>query len=153
MKIPKFVLNKSNFDNYLYCDPYTKCFLELTGLRKVHILSTAPTTIVQAIESNNTTLKTFIDLCKWKKCSVWIIKDYLCYPIGNHPPTHVVVNNTLIPWDGQPYENYYHVTKPLYALSHYKLDELKSIAKQMHIPVAKTKKEIYSDIQTIIKID
>jgi hypothetical protein len=152
MKVPKFVLNKSNFDNYLYCDPYTNSFLEVTGLRKINILITAPTSIVHAIESNTTTLKTLIDLCKWKKCNVWIIKDHICYPIGNDPPTHIVENNTVLRWDGQPYENHYHVTRPLYALSHYKLDELRAIAKQLHIPVSKTKKQIYSDIQTIINV-
>ena len=153
MKVTKFVLNKSNFDNYLYCDPYTKSFLELSGLRKINILNSAPTSIVHTIESNKTTLKTLIDLCKWKKCNVWIIKDHMCYPIGNHPPTHIFENNTVLPWEGQIYADHYHITKPLYALSHYKLDELKSIANQLHIPVSKTKKQIYSDIQTIIKID
>ena len=153
MKVPKFVLNKSNFDNYLYCDPYTTLFLQLTGLRKIHILHCAPTSIIHAIEANTTTLKTLIDLCKWKKCNVWIIKEHTCYPIGNHPPSHIIENNNVIQWEGQTYETYYHVTKPLYALSHYKLDELKTIAKQLQISVSKTKKEIYSDIQTIIKID
>lgn len=153
MKISKFVLNKSNFDNYKSCDPYTKCFLEITGLRKINILTVAPKSIVHTIETNTTTLKTFIELCRWKKCNIWIIKDYLCYPMGTHPPTHVVENNTVIPWEGQLYENHYHLSKPLYALSYYKLDELKMIAAQLHIPVSKTKKQIYSDIQTIIKID
>ena len=152
MKVTKFVLNKSNFDNYMYCDPYTKCFLEITGLRKINILNIAPTSIVQSIETNETTLKTLMDLCKWKKCNVWIIKDHICYPIGNDPPTHIVENNTVFPWEGQMYETHYHLTKPLYALSHYKLDELRAIAKQLHIPVSKTKKQIYSDIQTIINV-
>jgi hypothetical protein len=153
MKVSKFVLNKSNFDNYLHCDTYTKSFLELTGLRKVNVLICAPTSIVNAIETNTTTLKTLIELCKWKKCNVWVIKEHICYPVGSHPPTHIIENNRVIPWEGQTYETHYHVTKPLYALSHYKLDELKTMAKQLHIPVSKTKKEIYSDIQTIIKID
>jgi len=153
MKISKFVLNKSNFDNYKSCDPYTKCFLELTKLRKIHVLSDAPSSIVTAIETNTTTLKTLVDLCKWKKCNVWIIKNYICYPIGSNPPTHIIENNTVIPWEGQLYSNHYHVTQSLYALSHYKLDELRSIANKMHIHVSKTKKQIYNDIQTIIKID
>jgi hypothetical protein len=153
MKISKFVLNKSNFDNYKSCDSYTKCFLELTGLRKINILTVAPKSIVHAIESNTTTLKTLFDLCRWKKINIWIIKDYICYSIGSHPPTHIIENNSVIPWEGQTYETHYHANKPLYALSHYKLDELKAIARQLHIPVSKTKKQIYSDIQTIIKID
>lgn len=153
MKVPKFVLNKSNFDNYMYCDAYTKCFLEMTGLRKITILNSAPPSIVHVIETNTTTLKTLMELCKWKKCNVWIINDHVCYPIGNSPPTHIIENNTVISWEGQLYETHYHVTKPLYALSHYKLDELRAIANQLHIPVSKTKKQIYSDIQSIIKID
>jgi hypothetical protein len=153
MKISKFVLTKSNFDNYLYCDPYTKSFLEITGLRKINILNVAPKSIVHDIESNTTTIKTLIDLCKWKKCNVWIINDHVCYPVGAYPPTHIIESNVVKPWEGQLYTNHYHVTRPLYALSHYKLDELRAIAKQLHIPVSKTKKQIYSDIQTIIKID
>jgi hypothetical protein len=153
MKISKFVLTKSNFDNYLYCDPYTNSFLELTGLRKINILNRAPKSIVQRIESNTTTLKTLIDLCTWKKCNVWIIHEHICYPVGVYPPTHIIEKNNVIPWEGQLYADHYHVTKPLYALSHYKLDELRAIANQLHIPVSKTKKQIYSDIQTIIKID
>jgi hypothetical protein len=152
MKISKFVLNKSNFDNYKSCDSYTKCFLEITGLRKIHVLTNAPSYIVHAIETNTTNLKTLIDLCKWKKCNVWIIKDYICYPFGSNP-THIIENNTVIPWENQTYPNHYHATRPLYALSHYKLDELRSIAQQLHIPISKTKKQIYNDIQMIIKID
>ena len=152
MKISKFVLNKSNFDNYKSCDSYIKCFLEITGLRKIHVLTTAPRYIVHSIETNTPTIKTLIDLCKWKKCNVWIIKDYICYPIGNSP-SHIIENNTVLPWENQTYPNHYHVTRPLYALSHYKLDELRGIAQRLHIPVSKTKKQIYSDIQMIIKID
>lgn len=153
MKVSKFVLNKSNFENYFFCDPYTKCFLNITGMRKIHVMHLAPKCIVDAIESNKTSLKTLIDLCKWKKCNVWIIHNYICYPIGLSPPTHIIENNIIIPWEGQTYDTHYHVSHPLYALSHYKLDELRAIASQLHIPVSKTKKQIYSDIQTIIKID
>lgn len=153
MRIPKFVLNKSNFDNYKSCDLYTQLFLDLTEMRKIDVLTYAPTSIVQHIEHDTTTLKTLVDLCKWKKCNVWIIKDFVCYPIGYQTPTHIIENQKVVPYESQTYETHYHVKQPLYALSHYKLDELRTIAKQLHIPVSKTKKQIYSDIESIIKID
>ena len=153
MTISKFVLNKINFDNYKMCDPYTSCFMHMTGLTKIHILNHAPKSITTKIETNTTTLTTLIKLCKWKKCNVWILHNNVCHPIGNYPPTHIIDQCTVIPWNNQEYKEYYHTTKPLYALSHYKLDDLKTIAMKLKIPIAKTKKEIYSDIESFIKID
>jgi hypothetical protein len=153
MKVPKFVLNKTNFDNYKSCDLYTKLFLEVSGLRKIEVLNYAPTSIVQHIEQNATTLKTFVDLCKWKNYNVWVIQKTVCYHIGTDVPTHIIDNDKVIPWSGQEYSSHYHVTHPLYALSHYKLDDLKQIANKLNIPISKTKKQIYSDIESFIKID
>jgi hypothetical protein len=39
----------------------------------------------------------------------------------------------------------------MYAMSHYKVDELKLIATNLDIPISKTKKQLYTDI--ILKID
>ena len=153
MKISKFILNKINFDNYKLCDTHTQCFMNITSLTKINILKNAPKSITSIIESNNTTITTFIKLCKWKKCNVWVLHNNVCHPIGEYPPTHIVDNCTIIPWNNQEYKEYYHTVKPLYALSHYKLNDLKTIATQLNIPIAKTKKQIYSDIESFIKID
>jgi len=149
MKISKFVLNKINFDNYKLHNKFVDSFINLTSTTKIDILANAPRKIVQDIELNAVTLNTFIQLCKWKKCNIWVI-DRCVYPIGNYPPTHVIDNDQLIPWEGQLYDKYYHATHPLYALSHYKLKDLQDIANKLNIPVSKTKKQIYSDIQSNI---
>jgi hypothetical protein len=149
MKISKFVLNKINFENYKLRDKYLDCFMNLTSITKIDILANAPRSIVQDIESNTITLNTFIQLCKWKKCNVWVL-DKCVYPIGTYPPTHIIDNNEIIPWEGQEYLEYYHATHPLYALSHYKLKDLQDIASKLNIPISKTKKQIYSDIQSNI---
>ena len=148
MKISKFVLNKINFDNYKLRDPYLDCFINLTSTTKIDILANAPKTIVDDIEST-ITLNTFIRLCRWKKCNVWVV-DNCIYRIGSYPPTHIIDNHQIIPWEGQEYLEYYHVTHPLYALSHYKLKDLQDIAIKLTIQVSKTKKQIYSDIQSNI---
>jgi len=150
MRTSKFVLNKSNFDNCKSCDLYTQLFLEISGMRKIEVLTYAPTSIVQNIEHGTTTLKTLVDLCKWKKCNIWIIRKSVCYLIGVNPPSHIVDNEKIIPWADQDYSSLYHVSQPLYALSHYKLDDLKQIALKLNIPISKTKKQIYSDIESFI---
>ena len=149
MKISKLVLNKTNFDNYKLRDKYIECFMSITSIHKIDILANAPKKIVEDIESNTITLSTFIELCKWKKCNLWVI-DKCVYPIGSYPPTHIIDNYEIIPWEGQEYMEYYHATHPLYALSHYKLKDLQEIAIKLNIPVSKTKKQLYSDIQSNI---
>jgi hypothetical protein len=153
MTISKFVLNKINFDNYKLCDLYTSCFMQLVSMSKISILTHAPASIVSVIQSNNTTFKTLVDLCKWKRCNVWIIRNSICYHIGENPPTHIIDGSTILPWSGQEYISHYHVTQPLYALSHYKVEDLKQIAMKLNIPISKTKKQLYSDIESFIKID
>jgi hypothetical protein len=146
-----FVLNKINFDTYKSSDLYTSCFMKIVPIRKIQLLHESPYFISNDIQQNNVTMTTLFRLCKWKKCNVWIIINYICYHIGDFPPTHVIENNKVLNWNPDlSYSNHYHIIHPMYALSHYKVNELREIAYKLHISVEnKTKQQLYKNIQLI----
>jgi len=149
MNLSKFVLNKINFEFNKLHDPYIELFQQIVPIPKSSILHDSPYKIVCDLKTG-ITLRTFIQLCIWKKCNLWIIHNQICFHIGTFPPTHIV-DQTIIPWSNQPYSTHCHVVYPLHAVSHYKLDELKTIATQLKIPISKLKKQIYEDIIELIE--
>ena len=148
MNLSKFVLNKINFESNKLHHPYLDLFQQLVPIQKNSILHDAPHKIRKYI-SNEITLRTFIQLCIWKQCNIWIIHNNICFHIGSFPPTHII-DQTIQLWSNQ-LDTYQHVIYPMYAISHYKIEELKTIATNLDIPISKTKKQLYSDI--ILKID
>jgi hypothetical protein len=145
MNLSKFVLNKTNFDYYKTHDPVVDCFLQLSSCRKGQLLYSVPYVLAQDL-LHTTTISTLVQLCKHKKLNVWILHENQCIHVGTYPPTHVVDNLTLVKWTGQTYDTYYHNILPLYALSHYKKEELCKLAKMLNIPISKTKIQLYNDI-------
>jgi len=148
MNLSKFVLNKINFESTKLNHSYLDLFQQLVPIKKNSIVHDSTYKIRKDI--NNITLKTFIQLCIWKKCNLWIIHNHICFHIGTFPPTHIV-DQTILPWSNQLYDMYQHVVYPMYAISHYKVEELKIIATNLDIPISKNKKQLYADI--ILKID
>ena len=148
MNLSKFVLNKINFESTKLHHPYLDLFQQLVPIQKNSILHDSPHKLQKDI-GPTITLRTFIQLCIWKKCNVWIIHNRICFHVGTFPPTHIV-DQTILQWSNQLYENYQHVVYPMYAISHYKVDELKVIATNLDIPIT-NKKQLYADI--ILKID
>jgi hypothetical protein len=146
MNLSKFVLNKTNFDCYKSSDPIMDCFVQLSSCRKVQIMYSVPFQLYHDILHNKTTISTLVQLCKHKQLNVWILHESQCIHVGTYPPTHVVDHLTILKWEGQTYDNYYHNILPLYALSHYKKEELCKIAKALNIPISKTKNQLYNDI-------
>jgi hypothetical protein len=148
MNLSKFVLNKINFESTKLHHPYLDLFQQLVPIQKHSIVHDSPYKIRK--DMGNITLRTFIQLCIWKNCNVWIIHNHICFHIGTFPPTHIV-EQTILPWSNQLYEQYHHVVYPLHAVSHYKVEELKIIATNLDVPISKNKKQLYADI--ILKID
>jgi hypothetical protein len=150
MKTSPFVLNKVNFDTYTSNDVYTSCFMKIVPIRRLQLVHDTPYSISNDIQQHKTSLSTLIRLCKWKRCNVWIVTETICYHIGEFPPTHVVEDNTVIEWNHQVYVNHYHILHPMYALSHYKLNDLRTIALSMKMPIEKkTKQHLYEEIQSV----
>jgi hypothetical protein len=149
MNLSKFVLNKINFESTKIHHSYLDLFQQLVPIQKNSIVHDSPHKIRNDI-GNDITLRTFIQLCIWKNCNVWIIHNHICFHIGTFPPTHVV-EKTILPWSNQLYDNHHHVVYPMHAISHYKVEELKIIATNLDVPISKNKKQLYTDI--ILKID
>jgi hypothetical protein len=64
-------------------------------------------------------------------------------------PTHMIRNCVV---EHMSDLSDYFIVYPLYALSHYSLPELKKMAIQLQLPLSKTRKQIYEDIQKEIQI-
>ena len=146
MNLSKFVLNKTNFDYYKTHDPVADCLSQLSSCGKGQLLYSVPYALAQDLLHNTTTPSTLVRLCKYKQLNVWILHESQCVHVGTYPPTHIVDQLTLVKWKGQTYDTYYHNILPLYALSHYKKEELCTIARALNIPISKTKNQLYNDI-------
>ena len=78
--------------------------------------------------------------------SHWKIRGRICYHFGD---PHFIEHNHVILHTPADYDDYYHF-KPLYAVSHYSLAELKDIATRLCLPHGK-KQVMYDSISDYIK--
>jgi hypothetical protein len=77
----------------------------------------------------------------------WQIRGKVCY--HHHENPEYVIHNHIPLRPMDYHNNYFHVTnikKPLYAMSHYTIDELRAISMQLGITPNGTKLKIYNVI-------
>ena len=89
-----------------------------------------------------------IDKCKLivGTSPYWLIVGRVCYHYGE--PAYIIHNNVVLTNVARKYDGFFHVEnvkKPLYAISHYSLCELKEMAEKLMIPVG-TKTLMYASI-------
>jgi hypothetical protein len=90
-----------------------------------------------------------VENCKKLTDSYWIIYDRVCYHYGE---SEYVIHNNVVHTDKHLYDGYLHVEKgkkPLYAVSHYTVGQLKDISARLLLPMG-TKSEMYNVIRVIL---
>jgi len=81
----------------------------------------------------------------------WQIQGKLCFHHHEHP--EYIIHN-YIPLRNMDHSQYFHIVnvkKPLYAMSHYTLRELKDMCSQLEIPVG-TKETMYNSLKDKISM-
>ena len=85
--------------------------------------------------------------------SYWIVDGRFCYKSPD--PTFIIHNHVVVEATEDAkkrYESYFQVTKkPLYAMSHYTLAELKDMATRLELPIEGTKKSLYTSLEERIQ--
>ncbi len=107
------------------------------------IMSIVPSTYVHDITFTNLS-----SACQQYDISICLVRNHHYFQYGT-TPTHIIHNNVVEPM--RDLSDYFKVY-PLYSLSHYSLPQLKTMATQLQIPLSKTRKQIYEDIQKEIQI-
>ena len=88
------------------------------------------------------------NICQKYNISICVVRNHHYFQYGTNP-THIICDCVVEPM--KDLSDYFKVY-PLYALSHYSLSDLKNMATQLRIPLSKTRKQIYEDIQKEIQI-
>ena len=85
--------------------------------------------------------------------SYWIVDGRFCYKAPD--PKFIIHNHVVVEATDDAkkrYESYFHATKkPLYAMSHYTLADLKDVATRLELPTEGTKKSLYTSIEERIQ--
>jgi hypothetical protein len=104
-------------------------------------------------------------MCIHYKINLYYIKENVYVNMCNFPEENIMVmnNNMFLLFNKNTFDNLYEITnleKPLYSLSHYKLNDLINIASKIQLPYEKIKKQdLYDSIHNylvklnIFKID
>ncbi len=90
-----------------------------------------------------------IENCKKITETYWIIYGRICY---HQSESEYVIHNNVVHTDKQLYDGYLHVDtmkRPMYAISHYTLSDLKDMANRLLLPTG-TKPEMYASIRVIM---
>jgi len=107
------------------------------------IMSIVPNTYIHDLSYSTLPI-----ICEKHNISICLVRNHHYFQYGKNP-THIIRNCVVEPMcDLSDYFKVY----PLYALSHYSLPELKKMATQLQIPLSKTRKQLYEDIQKEIQI-
>lgn len=124
----KFVFNKTNFDRYTTPN-LSSCIA-----------------LIHPFISTIVTLENIESICTQYNISLCLIRNHHYFQFGKNP-THIIRNFKVeLMHDLSEFKVY-----PLYSLSHYSLPELRNIATTLQIPISKTRKQIYEDIQQEIQ--
>ena len=81
----------------------------------------------------------------------WRIQNRVCWHYGD--PQYILRNDYLVENDQEKYKDYFHIInpkKPLYAMTHYSANELKSMARQLNVLDTGTRIELYARINETI---
>jgi hypothetical protein len=106
---------------------------------------------------NRINLKTLNALCMYYKINVLYVKDNIFIKM-NYGDNHMSINDYIFMEDNRvvdpieistKYE--FNLDKPLICASYYKIDDLRQISKQLHLPIENIKKQqLYDSIHNVL---
>lgn len=76
----------------------------------------------------------------------WRIQNRVCWHYGE---PHTILHNGYLVSNPEKYKDYFHILhpkKPLYAMTHYSANELKTMARQLGVLDTGTRAELYARI-------
>jgi hypothetical protein len=130
-----------------------KLAVEIEKLEKIKLKQKDKDDIVQNLMyENKIDLKTLNALCMFYKINVLYVKDniFIKMSYGENDAIYIENNRTVEPLDiSTKYE--VNIDKPLRCASYYKIDDLRQISTQLHLPIENIKKQqLYESIHNVL---